>query len=1047
MDSVLDRLDVWAQTRPEAVALTFRDATGVIRARRTYRALVDEVDGIAARLLAQPGLAHGARVMLLHAPGLGTVISLLACARAGLIAVPAPLPGHDGDAAMRRVRAIAANCAPAAVLSDGTALQRLPALLAAHPETGALALIEAAVDGDKSHAKPRSAARQSILFLQYTSGSTGCPRGVIVSHRNVIANALATVEGDETPIGCHWLPQHHDMGLIGYALFPIVAGGESHSMSPSDFLRRPAAWLRMLSDVRASHTAAPDFGYAYCLRPGKIDDEDLHGIDLRSLRMAMCAGETVQAETLRRFRARFACLGLRDDACVAAYGLAEATLNVAQAGHRVLRLSPAGLRANRVVLSAPDEAGKEVVSCGRPLRGVHVRIDAPDPDGIGEICVRGDSVTQGDWGARPRTGVLRTGDLGFLRDGELYVCGRSKECMIVGGANFHPDDLERAVHACMGVRPRGACAFQSEQGEVIVLVEPSRPAALVDLAAVSRAVRIETGLQPDVIQCVAPRSIALTTSGKLARAETRSAWAEGRLCILASHRPGKDVVSSAPRTDQPLRVALRTLIECHAGDIACREALPLAALGVDSLTLVTLQLELEELLRSRGSGAVAEALDAQLLQQASLDALFTALAPLDQGSEAGAATALAGLRSLKATLDSEVGARMQADRRLADPVQSPVPTHAGDAILLTGATGFFGPFLLHELLCQTTNDILVLVRAPDPDQAKERIAEALRRSRVPVPHDWRLRVQPVCGDLALPRLGLDDPDWQALATATGEIFHNGACVNYVMTYDAMRATNVEGTRTLLALAREGGARRRFQLVSSTFVFGWSARGALLESDCNAAMQALDFGYAQTKWVAEQMAFSARAQGLEVDIWRPALISVSTQGAGDQDDVALRMLAFMIRHGVAVDSQNQLSIVAADVIAHNMVGISRGASRGPSAYHVTADNYYTMTELTRVIERDFGVRFRYLDIPHLIDELNRRCAPSDPIYPLLEFFNRSAEKIEAMQLKRYGSNAYREAKASLKAPRADPSLAQTASYLMRYLCERGWIDVGDASAVA
>lgn len=274
----------------------------------------------------------------------------------------------------------------------------------------------------------------------------------------------------------------------------------------------------------------------------------------------------------------------------------------------------------------------------------------------------------------------------------------------------------------------------------------------------------------------------------------------------------------------------------------------------------------------------------------------------------------------------------------------------------------------------------------------------------------------------------------------GEVFHNGACVNYVMTYEAMRSVNVDGTRTALQLVRDAGCCT-LQLISSTFIFGWSAKGVLLEPDANAEMAALDFGYAQSKWVAEQQALAAAAAGMDVRIYRPSLISVSTQGAGDDNDVALRMLAFMIRHGVAVDTPNQLSIVGADIIAHNIVGISR-QPRGPGTpLHVTADNYYSMTQLTRVIERDYGYRFSYYDIPHFIDELNRRCTASDPVFPLLDFFNRSAEKIAAMQLKRYSSSGYQLLRGQLADPMPDPTLTETASYLMRYLQEQGMIDPG------
>ncbi len=1076
MDSVLDCLEHWARLQPDKVLFEFRAVSGQALARHTYGSLLAAVDRLAARLLEHGRFRHGDRVLLAHRPGLGTIVSLLGCARAGLIAVPVALPVRADDAAMRRLRAIAVNCSAAAVLSEGAQLSRLRVLLAAWPETAGLAVQDSDVGMadavDRRSSVPRrgaSVSPQPVLFLQYTSGSTGQPRGVMVSHRNVIANARATVE--DSPVGVSWLPAHHDMGLIGYHLFPLIAGGASYGMAPADFLQTPAAWLRLISEVRATHTSAPDFGYDYCLRPGKIDAMEVEGIDLGCLRAMMSGGERVRPATVRRFLDRFGRYGLRREACVASYGLAEATLNVAHEGRGSLCFSREALRKHRAVIAAPGEPSVEIASCGKPASGMLVSIalakgtaaDAADvgaangcahaangtplqdPPGavVGEICVQGESITAGYWNdAAPARQVLRTGDLGFLWQGELYVCGRRKELMIVAGANFYPEDLEEAVLAGgAAVRPRGLCAFQDELGQVVLLAEPRRIDALPDPAALAQVARHAAGLMPDVVALVAPRSIALTTSGKLARAETRAAWAAGALRVLASHRSGTaSTMAFAGMRHASWRQGLRDVLGRHGAAGPASAALPLSALGIDSLTLASIQVELEALLRQHGSGALAEALDAPLLLQVSLNGLVAALAPLDRGGAEGAAQALASIEQLKAAFDSAVGSRMQADLQ---PEPQPLPltplsslAEAGTAILLTGATGFFGPFLLHELLRQTAQDVIVLVRARDPAHAMARVDEALRRAYLP-PRAPGTRVRAVCGDLALPQFGLADDAWARLAAETGEVFHNGACVNYVMTYDAMRPVNVEGTRSVLRFAWHGGVRRTVHLVSSTFIFGWSARGVLLETDCNAAMQALDFGYAQTKWVAEQLAMAAGAEGLDVRIYRPSLISVSTRGAGDTDDVALRMLAFMIRHGVAVDTPNQLSIVAADVIAHNMVGISRNAVSAP-ALHFTADRYYSMTELTRVIERDYGVTFRYYDIPRFIDELNRRCSEQDPVFPLLDFFNRSADKIAAMQLKRYSSEHYQRARAVLADPMMDPSLAQTAAYLMQYLRERGWV---------
>ncbi|MBA5608106.1 thioester reductase domain-containing protein [Duganella sp. FT3S] len=1084
MDSIFDLLEHWTALRPDKVLFEFRDRLGQTSARHTYRTFHAHTLALAARLMATPGLEPGARVLLAHPAGLEGVAALLACARAGMIGVPVALPRTAGDTAMRRLRAIGENCGAAALLTDDVHVARLAQLFAASgtaPPWPLLALDGDAAgrDGQYTEAGLPPRRHERLLFLQYTSGSTGLPRGVMVSHENVIANARATL--DHVPTGVSWLPQHHDMGLIGYYLFPIVSGGSNYGFAPVDFLRRPALWLRMIAEVGATYSSSPNFGFEYCLREGKVSDAELDGVDLSCLRVLMNAGEPARPDTIRRFHRRFARFGLARGACTVAYGLAENTLNVTQGGCGSVAVrhdGHAGATMTTAALTLAEAADGghtvEYASCGTPVAGVALRICAPDSGRplaeleVGEIRVGGPCVTSGYWNNAAATvallgdpngegaddsWLLRTGDLGFLHQGQLYVCGRSKDMLIIGGANFFPDDLEQALAASgAAVRPRGICAFQCDDGSVAVLAEPRHTDVLPDPAMLALAIRAVCGLLPDQLHVVAPGTVAMTTSGKIARAETRALFEADKVESLACWRNDAPCLPQEGDPDGEQTNWRDAVQRAFARQGIASDSVALADLGIDSLALTEIQLELEDVLRGFGSGALAEALDAQLLQRLSQRSLLSALAPLDHGHDGGADAAMAALAQLRASLDDAIAARMLEDRGRPLPATeslAPPTGRPGRAILLTGVTGFFGPFLLDELLRQVDDEVVVLVRASDPAAAMARVEAALRHARLftPALHaQLRARVRAVCGDLALPSWGLSAAQWQALAHSVGEVFHNGACVNYVMTYEAMRATNVEGARTALRLARDSGARC-LHLVSSTFIFGWSAKGVLLESDCNGAMEALDFGYAQSKWVAEQQALAARAAGMDVRIYRPSLISVSTQGAGDDNDVALRMLAFMIRHGIAVDTPNQLSIVAADVIAHNIVAIARQPHAPATPLHVTADHYYSMTALTRVIERDFGYRFRYYDIPHFIDQLNLRCSASDPVYPLLDFFNRSADKIAAMQLKRYSSNAYRQARDSLADGRADPSLEQTASYLVRYLLEQGMIAPLTAPAAA
>jgi acyl-CoA synthetase (AMP-forming)/AMP-acid ligase II len=238
--SIFDLLEHWAVVQPHKVLFEFRDRRGEASERHTYQSCHERTQVLAAHLVETPGLGPGDRVLLAYPPGLGGITTLLACARAGLIGVPVALPKAADDAAMRRLRTIAVDCGATALLSDGVHLHRLWQLMASNAAVVPWRLLNT----DDFAGAPMHPARHrhdEVLFLQYTSGSTGQPRGVIVSHSNVIANAKATL--DHRPIGVSWLPQHHDMGLIGCYLFPIVSGGTSYGFAPADFLRTPASWM------------------------------------------------------------------------------------------------------------------------------------------------------------------------------------------------------------------------------------------------------------------------------------------------------------------------------------------------------------------------------------------------------------------------------------------------------------------------------------------------------------------------------------------------------------------------------------------------------------------------------------------------------------------------------------------------------------------------------------------------------------------------------------------------------------------------------------
>lgn len=1048
-DTLTGYLRQRADREPDQLLFRFLRADGSEAERYSCRGFTDGVAALAGALHEGLGAAYGDRVLLAYPPGLEMVRAFFACARLGVIPVPVMAPGAGNfTAAMQKLDAIAADCGAVAILSTA-ALQATVGARGwptAQPRWVASDTLGACDDRGGSDDRGADAPDRPhhILFLQYTSGSTGAPRGVVVSHANVIANARATL--DHVPVGVSWLPQYHDMGLIGYYLFPVVCGGTSHGMAPADFLRRPALWLQTISAVRATYTSAPDFGYDYCLRDGKIKEQDLRGVDLSSLRVMMNAAEPVRAATRERLIARFSRYGLNPTACVAAYGLAENTLAATHRGLTTLALDRDSFQRHAVRVM-PDDAPAvtRLASCGRPLPGVELCIvDAArnsvlDEDQIGEVWLAGASTAQGYWRtSEPHAQAfgnrlgdsaaqwLRTGDLGFLHQGELYVCGRSKDVIIVRGVNYHPHDLEAAVaSACAGIQASHVAAFQGHDEELVLLVE-ARRSALPDPAAVALALQSQAQVAADHVVLAASGAIVRTSSGKPARSATRDRYLADRINVLAEFRPGA--------------VSLREHLALLAATCATGAETSLADLGLDSLMLTELALELERMLRERGGAGLAETLDLPLLQRLTLAQLNQLLQQLD--ADAPMAAIAVQLQQLRASFENDVLRRMRVDAQWlpAPGHDDGLPPATPNDVLLTGATGFFGPFLLSSLLRLTPCTYHVLVRAGDPKHALQRITDAFRDAGLWSPAlaaQLAQRVQLICGDLALPYLGLTAPEWQRLARCTSAVIHNAAAVNYIANYEMLRPHNVEGTRTLLQFAHSA-RRKQFHLISTTFIFGWTAHALLSEHDNNDEMANLDFGYAQSKWVAEQLVRAAQARGLDARIYRPALISASRAGVGDRDDVAIRLLAFMIRHGVAVRASNQLSILAADVAADNIAAIiGSGAAEAPTM-HVTADRYYNMADLTQLLSREHGYQFSYYEIPEFIAEMNRRCTRADPLFPLLDFFNRSADKIAAMQLKRYDNACYRAARARSGKGCADPSLSETAASLVRYLRALGWI---------
>jgi thioester reductase-like protein len=461
--------------------------------------------------------------------------------------------------------------------------------------------------------------------------------------------------------------------------------------------------------------------------------------------------------------------------------------------------------------------------------------------------------------------------------------------------------------------------------------------------------------------------------------------------------------------------------------------------GIDSFDVVVFVHWLRETLNERGALISSDEIDTKLLGAVTIRQIsqISALLEIDRD---------AAVEEMRRFLDEQYAGHLRQDQQmmLADRVLGVGPKAAesgrafgpAKSILLTGGTGFLGPFLLASLMRQTDAKVHVLVRARDEAEAANRIRNCLTTAIGERAESLEIadRVVLHCGDLEQADLGLGRDVWERLADDVDTIYHNGASVNYLLDYRRMRQANVFGVGEMLKLAF-AGRPKQFDHISTTFIYGWGKKDVLFENDSNDEMALLDFGYSQSKWVSEQLVLDAGRKGLAVRVFRPSLITPSIDGGGETMDITLRFLSFIIKHGISVNARNQVSFVPADVAARNIVAIANNPASIGGVFNVTRDNYENLVDVTELITAKTGRRFDLFSIKEFVPEVIRRCTTEDPLYPLLDFLIDSADKIDAMADKRYDNDAYRAIRSANPDALADPPLSDVVDGILRFFGKR------------
>lgn len=592
----------------------------------TYAGMIKKAKAIAAFLL-ESG-KKGDRVLLLFPTGIEFITTFFGCLFAGMIAVPTYPPKRNK--ANERFKAIVDDSKPAFII----AIQGIHDDLIKYEMMDGMhqirtMLIYENIDPLKSTEWSNPGIEEDDLaLLQYTSGSTGTPNGVMVSHGNIIHNSEFIKQSfglEENSVGVNWLPNFHDMGLIGGLIQAAYLGALNVIIPPLAFLKNPANWYRSIAKYKATTGGGPNFAFDYSIE--KVTEEESNEFDLSSLRTLYCGAEPIRDMTMKSFAKKFKGAGFKSSQLFPVYGMAESVLIVCGGDFRAepvyFESDSRSLEANRVVPARQGYDSRTLTACGYPWIGMEVAIIHPETRNpsalgeIGEVWVKGPSVAKGYWEDREDTEYtfnayiagtangpwLRTGDLGFIRDGQLYVSGRLKDLIIIRGANFFPNDIEHHIESCHeALRQNASAAFSADiagEEKLIIAMEIER-AYMRELPeedvfeAIRSAVFSEFSIQPHAITLIRTGSTLKTSSGKIQRFAMKKAWVNKELNVVASWemKPDKESLTSEigfrPEYLREWMINwMAQRLEIDPGKIDPDK--PVSAYGLDSITAVSLE--------------------------------------------------------------------------------------------------------------------------------------------------------------------------------------------------------------------------------------------------------------------------------------------------------------------------------------------------------------------------------------------------------------------------------------------------------------------------
>lgn len=991
IDTIIDhepgfikRLQRYAQQKPDMLAYTFLDRHH--QQHLSFAQLYHQVRSLASGL--QPHIDNGQRILLAIPPCLEFPVALLACFYLGAIAVPFYIPiNHQFSSEV--MEKIIADAGIKTIITT----QNLQPNIKQHAFAQSLNCLDIH-QLFASHANIEMSPHEIALLL-YTSGSTGDPKGVIVTHRNLLHNMLQFQRHDqldENDIILTWLPNSPVAGLYT-RLFGLVLGAHTLIFPTLHFLQTPLLWLEYISKYKVTFSAAPNFAYDLCSQLATT--ASLESLQLHSWKLAVSGGEIIRFNTIHNFVKAFHPYGFSMEQFYPYYGSTEGLcITIGQWPHQIkcVSVDRTQLATQHIhFVAEKHQHSLTFVSNGKPFAETTLRIVDPqthtlcDEHTIGEVWVSGLGNTQGYW-QKPQYSdktchayldeegpFYRTGDLGFCHNGELYITGRLKELIILNGKNFYPEDIELSALNNTPDFVVSAAAFSldiddKERLIVVLGCKSHNTTSQIQqlLNTLHKVYSHKHGIRVYGFIVVADEDIPRASTRKIKRSVCRHYYESGRFSLWSAPQERTSNFSgliSLTSTFTPQRQLSKNLKD-FIGDVlqvnlaSISNDVPLHTFGIDSISMVKILTQLNKHFQVQIPHAV-------FFDDTSLSQLAKII--LDQYAQNGTTTVIP-----KIDFRDELQQVRDICKNLPDTT-----AQRNQNIFLTGATGFLGSYLLYDLLTTSHyQKIYCLVRAENQQQAYERIQRSLPRWQP----SFAQKLHVVVGCVDKEYLGLTRDDFFTLAKQVDLIIHNAANVNFVAPYHYLRDVNVGSCLHILRLATTF-TLKPIHFVSTLAVFNSPQRPLqVTEQPAVSDVATLYSGYAQSKWVAEKILQQAQSYGVALSIYRPGIITGDRDsGYVNVDDFLCRFIKGCVQKQAFPKMDIEIDMTPVDYVSQSIVAL---LNKPPQIYHLANPAPIKLTSYAQWLQK-YGYRLKLVDFVTWLDILQQDMH-DNALFPVLPF---------------------------------------------------------------